>query len=852
MVTTRKMSWILFGENVLVKKRKPIERYNLATIDSSLESTESGSLISFISDSQETLFNSNGLRNISIENLTDSEFAHFDDVDNRLKKTQITESCGVLNNNCADGLKTKENQLNLMNAIQYNHLTFEEKDKQLCDFKSISSRNIRIDNTFIWPSIKKATELDKNSSVYSLNELLNERNELLNERLLDRQLSAKFVLEELNKAAPGFEESFSSCLKKEAIAILNKFNMDTSSLCFDTSLDLSYEELISSRVNLAGPRQEWIKFSELDPPLVNIFDVNQLSCNSNEKESCFQNKNKNYESEKKKKFLCDESYASSLIRKRNDGEEIVLISDEKELEDEVISLDYESEEEMKKLSKGSITKYPNVSLFQASSVLKSKLLENTKEAFNLTEPIDIIDDTSGLNTNRTNWSFWYRYPDRARRLGRRKWIPVTVTFDNGFIKLNGSTKKGSEIFKEFPLHPFFVFTIPKVHRGNKDGHVHSVKLQYVKYKESRRIKSGSNIEHVPVYTPVLKLASRDLLSLREFLSEVERIIRQIPTYRSNMVSYRQEGLFIDCDDECNYWFSGDGKILQYSITVQLRLRTFISGNPYIRIFLNDANYKEVVIANSLIEDLRPPATWIEPQQYEYHPCVDTSNTEGGIKFLPPDGCSFELLRLRVRAKCTPPLFAMASVEILTDNFVRLKASLRVCGDEKSLHYIREDVLLYIPIPSSWSTMFIRSRSMRGFKKYLKVKATYKTGDAALATLNRVSLQVSVGRATYEPAFGALVWRLGPLPIIKGNKSTETVHTFQCQLEPIPFSIQMTNDFQPYAYVEFSVGHQIASGVIVHQVLVSDNKCPEKWICYRSNYIYKVSMKVLKNGKEVQK
>ncbi|XP_065655407.1 stonin-1 [Hydra vulgaris] len=828
------MNWILFGENVIIKKRKPIEQFNLAMIDSSLESNESGSLISFISDSQDDSLNSCVSCNMSVKQLDELEFAHFDEVDHALKKTTQTKSCCVLNNNCADGMKTKNHQFGLKKVTQRNHVTCKEKDENLRGFQSL--RNVFSDNTFLQPSMKKkkSSVFFKNLSVSSLNELLNERNKLLNNTLLD-ELTEK--LEEFNKVTPRCENSFSSSFKDKTNKI-NNLNGETSSFCFpsstcsDTSLDFSNDEIISSRLKLKGSRQEWIKFNEQDNNSINhiSFENTGIKCT-------FQSEN--FETDKLYNLTNDHKYTICTTMKQGGGEENDFLSNKNNIEK--ILLDNESEEEINKLSKASITIHPKISLFRSSSVVKQKLSENTEEAFSFTEQSD--SEQSNLKQKYASWNFWYRYPGRARRLGRRKWIPVTVFIENGFIKLHGTTKKGSEIFKEFPLHPFFVFTIPKVQRGNKDGQVHSVKLQYVKYKESRRLKNGSNVEHVPVYTPVLKLASRDLLSFREFLNEVERIIRHIPTFRSNMVSYRQEGIFVDCDDECNYLFSGDGKVLQYSITVQLRLRTFISGNPYITIFLNDMNYKDELIAKSLLEDLKPPETWIKPLKYEYHPCVDTKNTNGGVKFLPPDGCSFELLRFRVRAKSLPPLSTMASVEIINNNVVRLKASLCVFGGKNSVHYVREDVLLYIPIPGSWSTMFVRSKSLRGFNKYLKVKATYKTGDAALATLNQVSLQVSVGRATYEPAFGGLVWRLGSLPVIKGNNSGEALHTFQCQFE-LPFPIIMIEDFQPYAYVEFNVGHQVASDVIVHQVVVSDNKSPEKWICYRSNYMYKIKMKLL--------
>lgn len=532
--------------------------------------------------------------------------------------------------------------------------------------------------------------------------------------------------------------------------------------------------------------------------------------------------------------------------------------EESELSDEVISLDYESEEERKKLRDTPVKQYTDVLLFQASSAAKN---ENIKNALNNSLKKQGCDspvinqekklDDYPLNSNRNTWNFWYRYPDRKYRVSSRKWLPVIVKVEGDFIKLQSEQKNGLDILKEIPLHPFFVFTIPIIHRGNKDGRVHSVKLQYVKYRETHRLKTRVTLEHIPVYTPVFKLASRDIISLREFMNKVENIIRCIPTYRNKGITYRHEEIFIDSDDECQFLLSGDGDIVQYNITVQLRLRVFVTGSPDFKLFLNDVNCKDVLCKTkeSLLRETKSSLRWIAPKKIEYHPCVDISKSEveGGVVFVPPDGCSFELMRFRVHRKNTIPIIAKSSLELLSGNSVRLQASIQVSGDAKSIRHKRNDVVVYFPIPPSWSTLFVRSRTLNGTKKYIKTRGITNSSTPAIATLNRVTLQVSCGKAKYEPAMSSIAWRLGSLPVIQDGIPADAVHKFQCCLE-LPFPLEIRDDFQPYSYVEFTVAQQLASGVSVEEILLSDGRVPDKWVCYRSNYFYKISMKLIENGK----
>lgn len=531
-----------------------------------------------------------------------------------------------------------------------------------------------------------------------------------------------------------------------------------------------------------------------------------------------------------------------------------------ELSDEIISLEFDTDEE--KLRDTPVKQFPNVSLFQVSIVgterekLKFELNGKKKlESNNIMENgrNNILDEYPPVIT-RSSWRFWYRYPDKKKRFGSRKWIPVTVHLENEILKVNSLNGNSPEIKKEIPLHPFYNFTVPRLHKGNKDGRVHSIKLQYVKYKEKRRVKPRVGMEHVSIYTPVLKLSCRDVIMLREFISRIDGVIKYMPTHRDKGISYNHEEIFIDSDDQCSYLISTDGTILKYNTTVQLRLRCFVTGNPQLKLFLNDINNREILsrtkeaLARESCNKL--PSSWIAPELYEYNPCVhmNKSMEEGGVIFTPPDGCSFELLRFRLRKRNPLPIMAKSSLEVLSLNSVYLRAEVRVNGDAKNIRHKRNNVIFYIPVPSSWSKLFIKSRFAGRTSRYLSAKAPLKSNQPGRATNTRATFEVSAGVACYEAAYGAIIWELGTLPIIRDGLPADVTHTFCCSIE-LPFPLHIRDDFQPYSYLEYNIKQQMASNVSVEEILLSDGRVPEKWVCYRSNYMYRIEMKILEDGKE---
>lgn len=509
------------------------------------------------------------------------------------------------------------------------------------------------------------------------------------------------------------------------------------------------------------------------------------------------------------------------------------------------------------LLKDTRKKFPKEELFQASSTKKQPSSNDKSISESPTKHLE-RDNQGEVNTlpplddyppqNKKNeWVLMYRYPDHKKKLGSREWVNVKVKVIDDSIKISGRFGN-AEIHKEIPLHPFFAFTLPVLcSQGNNGstGKVHSVKLQYVKYKEKRKMSSKFHLEHVPSYTPVLKLASKDRETLKQFIDAVENVMRKIESHRDKGITHRHEEIFIDCDDICHYEVDGNGQVKRYNITCQVRLRAFVTGIPDLYLFVNDIEtYSK---QKNRRGDCKPPKSnrWIRLEKVDYHPCINVSATkqEGGIVFKPPDSCGFELMRFRTRNNRGLPIIFKCSIDFTTTKSFEIKAECKVGGEGKMMKYQRNNIVVRFPVPTTWTSVFVKSRGFNGRKRYVQAKADPKTFASGVARTARCFVEVSTGCARYEAEYGAIVWRIGDLPILANGVPADAVQTFSCQVN-LPFEIDLPESYVLTAEVEFDVNHAIGSEIQIHEVLLSDKRMPDKWVCYKASYFYTVLLNVI--------
>jgi AP-1 complex subunit mu len=165
--------------------------------------------------------------------------------------------------------------------------------------------------------------------------------------------------------------------------------------------------------------------------------------------------------------------------------------------------------------------------------------------------------------------------------------------------------------------------------------------------------------------------------LKEYIkSEANKLAKEerlsdlkVPTAASNIVSWRNEGIkhskneiFLDVIEKLNLLVSANGNVLRSEILGTVRMKSFLSGMPELKLGLND----------KVLFDMTGRTTrgkLIEMEDIKFHQCVRLNKFEAerNISFIPPDG-EFDLMSYRLDTHVKPLIW----VECIVENFSRSK------------------------------------------------------------------------------------------------------------------------------------------------------------------------------------
>ncbi|VDK51934.1 unnamed protein product, partial [Cylicostephanus goldi] len=133
------------------------------------------------------------------------------------------------------------------------------------------------------------------------------------------------------------------------------------------------------------------------------------------------------------------------------------------------------------------------------------------------------------------------------------------------------------------------------------GKIHTVKLQYVLYKEKVGIRPGQisrlvdghitkyglPLEHTAQCTVLLKFGSLTSTELQSFVSTIEDVLFKCPAKRDTKPVYKQDEVQIHCYDEYSAYVDKDGVLSDQKARVRLFCLAFVTGSPFLEIGLND-------------------------------------------------------------------------------------------------------------------------------------------------------------------------------------------------------------------------------------------------------------------------
>jgi AP-1 complex subunit mu len=227
--------------------------------------------------------------------------------------------------------------------------------------------------------------------------------------------------------------------------------------------------------------------------------------------------------------------------------------------------------------------------------------------------------------------------------------------------------------------------------------------------------------------------SLDSTILRSFITtDANRMADQEkskpPVALTNAVSWRAEGIkhkkneiFLDVVEKLNLLVAANGTVLHSEIHGAVKMKSFLSGMPELKLGLND---KLMFEATGRANQANNKAKSVELEDMKFHQCVRLARFENDrtISFIPPDG-EFDLMTYRLNTHVKPLIWVEAVVEPHKGSRIEYMVKTRSQFKSRS---VANNVEIIIPVPPD---------------------------------VDSPSFKCSVGSVTYLPDKDAIVWTI---------------------------------------------------------------------------------------------
>lgn len=285
-------------------------------------------------------------------------------------------------------------------------------------------------------------------------------------------------------------------------------------------------------------------------------------------------------------------------------------------------------------------------------------------------------------------------------------------------------------------------------------------------------------------------------------------------WRKDGIVYKDNEVFLDVVEEVNLLMSQAGDVLQRDIVGRIVFRCFLSGMPECFMTIND---KALLSTNSLdrqqiITDgdgalhgnaggaSHSSADGVGLDDVSFHPCVRLGafDAERAISFVPPDG-EFVLMRYRTSGNLVPPLKVLFSrAKEISKTRMEIDFHLQCDIDPK---YFISNIVVKIPCPANTANAKVR---------------------------------VLVGKAKYDPAQQAIVWKMRRME----GGSTSTAFSAEVNMIAVTVDSDTVGAVwgRPPISLSFSTEVYSASGLRVDKLKVTESKLlydAKKWVRYLS-------------------
>jgi len=165
------------------------------------------------------------------------------------------------------------------------------------------------------------------------------------------------------------------------------------------------------------------------------------------------------------------------------------------------------------------------------------------------------------------------------------------------------------------------------------------------------------------------------------------------SWRSDNIKYRKNEVFLDVVEKINLMVSGNGTVLRSEIDGAVKMKSYLSGMPELRLGLND----KVQFDKSTSTGKKG----IELDDVKFHQCVRLSRFENDhtISFIPPDG-EFDLMNYRLNTNVKPLIWVEAIIDPHAHS--RVEYMIKVKSQFKA-RSIANNVQIIVPVPPDADT-----------------------------------------------------------------------------------------------------------------------------------------------------
>jgi len=193
--------------------------------------------------------------------------------------------------------------------------------------------------------------------------------------------------------------------------------------------------------------------------------------------------------------------------------------------------------------------------------------------------------------------------------------------------------------------------------------------------------------------------STDPKILQEYITQESYKLDKIPrppqaitnavSWRSEGIKHRKNEVFLDVIESVNLLVNSNGTLLRSEIVGAIKMKSYLSGMPELRLVLNDR-----LLFENTGRSFRGKA--IEMEDVNFHQCVRLSRFENDrtISFIPPDG-EFELMSYRLNTQIKPLIWIEPVVE--SDSHSRIDYMIKARSQFKQKS-TANNVEIIVPVP----------------------------------------------------------------------------------------------------------------------------------------------------------